>query len=92
MVPNPVPTFAVAAEISPLIIRGWAAAGVVFLCAVFACLFLSAHHCTMAVSPPLVALGDVALTMEDFTSLGLMVLYETFTYQSVGFFWCSHND
>jgi hypothetical protein len=92
MVPNSVPTFAVAAEIGPMVIGGWAAAGVVFLCAVSARLFLSARHCNMAVGPALVALGHDALTMEDFAILGLMVVYEPFKYQSVGFFWCSHID
>jgi hypothetical protein len=90
MVPNPVPTFAVAAEISPMVIGSWAAAGVVFLCPVSACLFLSARHCDMAVGPTLVALGHDALTMEDFAILGLMVVYEPFKYQSVSFLWCSH--
>jgi hypothetical protein len=68
------PTFAVAAEIRPVIIGGWAAARVVFFCAVSARLCLSARHCNMAVGPALVALGHDALTMEDFAIFGLMVM------------------
>ncbi len=90
MVPNLVPTFAVAAEKRPKVIWGWAAAGVVFLCAVFARLFLSARYCNMAVGPALMALGHDALTMYDLAVLELMVVYEPFKYQSVSFFWCSH--
>ncbi len=86
------PTFAVAAEMRPVVIGGGAAAGVVFFCAVSACLCPSARHCNMAVGPALVALGHDALTMEDFVIFGLMVLYEPFKNQSVGFFWCSHID
>ncbi len=90
MVPNPVPTFAVAAEINPMVIGGWTGAEVVFLCVVSACLFLSARHCNIAIGPALVALGHDALTMEDLAILGLMVVYEPSEYPSVGFFWCCH--
>jgi hypothetical protein len=92
MVPNPVPTFAVAAEICLMVINDWAAAGVVFLCAVSARLFLSARYCNMAIGLALVALGHDVLTMENFAILRLMVVYEPFEYQSIGYFWCSHVD
>jgi hypothetical protein len=75
MVPNPVPTFVDAAEICPVVIGGGAAARVVFLCAVSAHLFLSAHHCDMAIGPALVAFGHNALTNEDVTVFGLIVVY-----------------
>ncbi len=46
----------------------------------------------MAVGPAVVALGHVALTVEDFAISWLMVVYKPFRYQNIGFFWCSHVD
>ncbi len=65
LVSNPVPTFAVAAEMCPVVM--------VFFCAVPARQCLSAHHCKMAIGPALVALGHDVLNMEDFAIFGLML-------------------
>jgi hypothetical protein len=70
LVSNLVPTFAVAAEMRPVVIRGWAAARVVLFCAVSTRLSLSARYCTMAVGPALVALGHDVPIMEYIAILG----------------------
>ncbi len=64
----------------------------VFFSAVSACLCLSARHINMAVGPALIALGHVALTMENFAKFWLMVVHRAFRYQCIGRFWCSHID
>ncbi len=78
LVLNLVPIFVVAAEMRPVLIRGWAAVRMVFFCVVSARLSLSARHCNLALGPALVALGHDALTMEYFAIFGLMVMYEPF--------------
>ncbi len=90
LVPNPMFTFAVAAEMRLVIIEGCAAARMVFFCAVSARMCLSACECNMDVDPALVALGHEALTMEDFAIFELMVKYEPIKNQSFCFFWCSY--
>ncbi len=69
-----------------VIIGGCAAARVVFLGAISACLCLSAHHCNMAIGPALAALGHDALTTEDCAIFELMVMYESIKNLSVCYF------
>ncbi len=92
LVPNTMLTFAVAVGMHPVVIGGWAAAWVVFFCAVSACLSPSTRHCNMAIGPALLALGHDALSLENFAIFWLIVVHKTFRYQCVGFIWCSHID
>jgi hypothetical protein len=46
----------------------------------------------MAVGPALVALGHVALTVEKFAKLWLIVMDKPVGDQSIRFFWCFHVD
>jgi hypothetical protein len=82
-------TFAVAAEVRLIVVRGGAASRVVFFCAVSAGLCLSARHCNVAIGLALVALGHGALTVKKFAVSWLVVMYKPIRNQGVCFFGCS---
>ncbi len=69
-----------------VVIGGWAATRGVVFSAVSACLCHSAHHSNMAIGPVIFAVGNDALTMENFTVFGLMVMYEPFKNKGVSIF------